>query len=136
MIQAGVACAEIMRNDGILENVAARSKELFDALHKLQKSSTTGHLFTDVRGLGLMVGVEFAAPASITSVSSNKQSLAKVPEKIASRVQAKCLEKGMVSPFVWSGASSALTANLLTAHLDNFNLSNNPLHPYVLALYD
>ena len=63
-------------------------------------------MFADVRGLGLMIGVEFAAPTPAfgqklpagASGSDNTAAAAgaKAPgSKLASRVAAKCLEKGM-----------------------------------------
>jgi len=109
---AGVACAEVMKNDKILENVAARSEQLLAGLQELQSSPKTGHLFADVRGLGLMIGVEFATPApafgqrlpgganqsdnpAIIAASGDVGSGKAVASKAASRVAAKCIEKGM-----------------------------------------
>jgi len=57
-----VACAaanatlEVFENEKVLENVNQRGAELTDALKALQKKYP---LIRDVRGLGLMVGVEF-----------------------------------------------------------------------------
>jgi len=102
---AGVACAEIMKDGSVLENVNARSKEIFGALQELKNSEATGSLIADVRGLGLMVGVEFNAgpdgsklplPPMASSSDNTVSKASKVPSKIASRVQAKCLEKGML----------------------------------------
>ena len=71
----------------------------------MQDSSETKHIFADVRGLGLMIGVEFAAPTPAfgqrlpeqASRSDNvtQGSGSVPPSKLASRVAAKCLEKGM-----------------------------------------
>lgn len=53
---AGVAVLDTFEKENILDNVNARSKQLFDALHELRNSDVTGHLIKDVRGAGLMVG--------------------------------------------------------------------------------
>src|SRR5262249_25664898 len=55
---AAVACAEVMKEEKILDNVIKRSKQMFDTLNELKNSSKTGHLISDVRGLGLMIGLE------------------------------------------------------------------------------
>ena len=90
---AGVACAEVMQEDKILDNVNARSAELFGMLHELQADPKVGPCIADVRGLGLMVGIEFAIPNDpYTSVPEGF----KVPAKMASRVQAKALEKDVL----------------------------------------
>ncbi|KIW00205.1 uncharacterized protein PV09_08245 [Verruconis gallopava] len=63
-----VACAaakaviQVFREEKVLDNVAARSKQLFSFLNGLKASgSKAGKLIEDVRGRGLMVGVQFAA---------------------------------------------------------------------------
>ena len=48
-------------------------------LEELAKSSQTGHMIHDVRGLGLMLALEF-----------------KPGQGFASKVQAKCMEKDML----------------------------------------
>lgn len=53
---AGLAVLDTFEKERILENVNARSKELFDMLKELKASKTTGHLIRDIRGAGLMVG--------------------------------------------------------------------------------
>lgn len=94
-----------MKEDQILDNVQARSSQLLAGIKELQDSSETSHLFADVRGLGLMIGVEFAAPQPAfgqqlpekASGSDNAAQSASPPppSKLASRVAAKCVEKGM-----------------------------------------
>ena len=74
-------------------------------LAELQHSSETGHLFADVRGLGLMIGVEFASPkpafgqklpkGANTSDNAHIASKKTAATKLASRVASKCMEKGM-----------------------------------------
>lgn len=88
---AGVACAEVMQEEKVLENVAARSKQLLDALNALKNSPKTGHLIKDVRGLGLMIGLEFNSPAFPTLTPKD------VPAGISSKVQAKCLQNDMLT---------------------------------------
>ncbi|KAF7318336.1 Acetylornithine aminotransferase [Mycena chlorophos] len=78
-----VACAaanavvDAMHDEHVIENVNARSAELFSSLNAL-KSAHPDHV-VDVRGRGLMVAVEFAGG-----------------ESLASRVAKKCIEKGMI----------------------------------------
>ncbi|EOR00392.1 hypothetical protein E3P92_03476 [Wallemia ichthyophaga] len=91
---AGVECANIMREEKILDNVKARSAELLAALKELQTDSETKHLFADVRGLGLMIGVEFVSsskhPIPNASISNA------TPNNVGGRVQKRCLEKGLM----------------------------------------
>ncbi|KAK6530008.1 hypothetical protein TWF694_003384 [Orbilia ellipsospora] len=88
---AGIACAEVMQEEKVLENVAARSKQLFDTLNALKASPKTGHLIKNIRGLGLMIGLEFNSPTFPTLVPKD------VPKGVASKVQAKCLENDMLT---------------------------------------
>ena len=76
---AGVAVANAFREEKILDNVNARGAELKGMLQDLTKSSQTGHMIHDVRGLGLMLALEF-----------------KPGHGYASKVQAKCMEKDML----------------------------------------
>ena len=78
---AGVAVAKAFKDEKILENVAARSKQLRGMLEKLWGEPEIGQHIHDVRGLGLMLAVEFK-PGSSGSIGS--------------KVQAKCKEKGML----------------------------------------
>lgn len=111
---AGMAVLETFEKENILDNVNARSEQLFATLREVQQSELTGHMIRDVRGAGLMVGVEFTpfteppSAASIISgaaVGANKSESqpGSVPQKggqrvkdIGSRVAKKCLEKGML----------------------------------------
>lgn len=77
---AGVACAEVMQEEKILDNVNRQSEKLFNVLHLLKISAKTKHLISDVRGLGLMAGLEFNESY----------------DGIANKVQAKCLDKGLL----------------------------------------
>ncbi|ETW80968.1 hypothetical protein HETIRDRAFT_445332 [Heterobasidion irregulare TC 32-1] len=88
---AAIAVADAFKEENILANVQARSKELFDSLNALRQSAAGEHIL-DVRGKGLMVAVEFASPSHSAydpAVRSN------APKGFASRVSKKCLEKGM-----------------------------------------
>lgn len=78
---AGVAVAKAFKEEKVLENVAARSKELKGMLDDLWHNSPVGKMIHDVRGLGLMLAVEFK-PGPDGSIGS--------------KVQAKCKEKGML----------------------------------------
>lgn len=54
---AGVATIRAMREENMLENTVARGAQLMDGLRKLQAQYPQ---MGDVRGLGLMIGTEFA----------------------------------------------------------------------------
>jgi 4-aminobutyrate aminotransferase len=53
---AGMAVLETFEKEKILDNVNARSEQLFSALKEVQQSELTGHMIRDIRGAGLMVG--------------------------------------------------------------------------------
>ena len=71
-----------------------RSNQLIAALTKLRSRVDLGPHMLDVRGLGLMIGVEFASPTSVSIHDPN--TLAGSPKNLASRVAKRCLEKGML----------------------------------------
>lgn len=56
---AAKATIDVIREEKLVENAAARGQQLIGALRKLQASHP---VMGDVRGLGLMVGVEFTQP--------------------------------------------------------------------------
>jgi len=87
---AAVATADAFREENILENVNARSKELFGYLEPLRSSPAV----LDIRGQGLMVAVEFASPTGTSAHDPLRNP--KVPAKLASRVAKRCQEKGML----------------------------------------
>jgi 4-aminobutyrate aminotransferase len=58
---AAVATIQAMREEKLVENAAARGKQLIAGLHRLQAEFPQ---IGDVRGLGLMVGVEFGQPGT------------------------------------------------------------------------
>ncbi|BGP20120.1 hypothetical protein JCM10213_000796 [Rhodosporidiobolus nylandii] len=87
---AGVAVQEAFAMEGVLENVEARSKELFAMLDELKADEKVGDTIAEIRGLGLMVGIEFKNGDPYTP------SKAAVPKNMASRVQNICLEKDLL----------------------------------------
>ncbi|KAM0790489.1 hypothetical protein ACM66B_003363 [Microbotryomycetes sp. NB124-2] len=91
---AGIACAEVMKDENVLDNVKERSKEFFGMLNELKNDQQIGNSIAEVRGLGLMIGVEFNSPTD--SLTPSKTG-AKIPANMAARVQAKCLEKDMLT---------------------------------------
>jgi len=56
---AAVATIQVIREEGLLKNAQARGEQLIDGLRWLQERHPS---IGDVRGLGLMVGVEFTDP--------------------------------------------------------------------------
>ncbi|CAA7265717.1 unnamed protein product [Cyclocybe aegerita] len=108
---AAVAVNDVMHEENVMENVQARSTELFSALNALKYDPALNPHILDVRGRGLMVGVEFASPdvsthhfsshsaASLPNISASATPHAKHsshPANMASRVARKCIEKGML----------------------------------------
>lgn len=117
---AGIACAEVMKEEKVLDNVAERGAELLGMLGDLKKDAKAGNTIAEVRGLGLvsypasifgshdgerrvsadfahpsqMIGIEFGSPSDPYTPSLTG---APIPAKMASRVQAKCLEKNMLT---------------------------------------
>ncbi|KAI0315223.1 acetylornithine aminotransferase [Amylostereum chailletii] len=89
---AAVAVADAFKEEKILDNVQARSKELFDGLNKLRQQPELAPYILDVRGQGLMIAVEFASPSHSAYDPAVK---ADAPKALASRVSKRCLEKGM-----------------------------------------
>lgn len=79
---AGVAVAKAFKEERVLENCNARGAELRATLDALRNDPATGGIIHDVRGLGLMLAVEFKAAPDGGSRGS--------------KVQAKCMEKGML----------------------------------------
>jgi 4-aminobutyrate aminotransferase len=78
---AAVATIRAMREERLVENAQARGEELMTGLRHLQEQYPQ---IGDVRGLGLMVGVEFTDPQ------------AKPDKKSAKAVQQACLEENLL----------------------------------------
>jgi len=88
---AAIAVVEAMQEENILQNVNARSKELFNSLNGLRQKHSS-HI-VDIRGEGLMVAVEFSSPSySIRDPVLNRSA----PKNLASRVAKRCIEKGLL----------------------------------------
>lgn len=69
------------------------SQELFAALEALRANPKIAPCILDVRGKGLMVGVEFASPTG--TGAHDRFTNPAVPANLASRVAKRCLEKGL-----------------------------------------
>ncbi|EMD37843.1 hypothetical protein CERSUDRAFT_83595 [Gelatoporia subvermispora B] len=91
---AAVAVADVMKEERILDNVNTRSAELFTALNALRANPKLAPCILDVRGQGLMVAVEFASPVGTSPQDQFVNT--SVPEKLASRVAKRCLDKGLL----------------------------------------
>ena len=65
---AALATIEILQSPGFLDHVRARSRQLVDGLHGLQGEHDT---IKQVRGLGLMIGVEFDAADRLAAVQQH-----------------------------------------------------------------
>ncbi len=58
---AGIAMLDVMKNERVIENAAAKGERLLAAFRKMAERY---ELVADIRGKGLMIGVEFGAPKS------------------------------------------------------------------------
>jgi 4-aminobutyrate aminotransferase len=78
---AAVATIQVIREEGLLENAQARGQQLMAGLRHLQEMYPA---MGDVRGLGLMIGVEFRTPD-------------RRPDKATAKAVAHaCLERGLL----------------------------------------
>ncbi|KAH8712024.1 pyridoxal phosphate-dependent transferase [Phaeosphaeriaceae sp. PMI808] len=98
-----VACAaakaviETFCEENILDNVAARSKQLFSFLHDLKASGTkAGNLIEDIRGKGLMVGVQFANPELQRDSSNTAMRNAQVQPHLGPKIVQECINRNML----------------------------------------
>lgn len=98
-----VACAaakaviEAFRDEKILDNVAARSKQIFKFLNDLKSSGTkAGNLIEDVRGRGLMVGVQFANYELQRDSANTAARHAGSQPQLAPKVVQECLKRDML----------------------------------------
>jgi len=64
---ASLATIEVLTADGFLDEVNARGEQLRTGLRELQADQANG--IVDVRGLGLMNGIQFADPARVAAVA-------------------------------------------------------------------
>ncbi|KAG8745203.1 hypothetical protein FRC10_008515 [Ceratobasidium sp. 414] len=90
---AALAVTNVIRDEKILDNVNARSAELFASIKALRQNPKIAPHILDVRGHGLMVGVEFASPSASSYDASLRPG---APKSMASRVVAKMLERGVL----------------------------------------
>lgn len=98
-----VACAaakaviEVFREENILDNVAARSKQIFGFLHDLKSSGTkAGNLIEDIRGAGLMVGVQFSNPNLQRDSSNTASREAQAQPQLAPKIVQECVKRNML----------------------------------------
>ncbi|KIJ67795.1 hypothetical protein HYDPIDRAFT_107292 [Hydnomerulius pinastri MD-312] len=90
---AGVAVADVFREENVLDNVSARSQELLASLNSLRTDPELSSAIVDVRGNGLMVAVEFASPSYPSGDPALNPS---VPKGLAARVAKRCMDKGLI----------------------------------------
>jgi 4-aminobutyrate aminotransferase len=94
---AAIATIKVFHEEKILDNVAARSKQLFSFLHDLKSSGTkAGSVIEDVRGSGLMVGVQFANPELQRESSNTASQHAQSQPQYAPRVVQECIKRDML----------------------------------------
>lgn len=60
---AGLATIEVMKDEGVVENAAAAGATLVEGIRQL---ASRFEMVKDVRGKGLMIGIEFGEPSSLT----------------------------------------------------------------------
>jgi diaminobutyrate-2-oxoglutarate transaminase len=80
---SGNAYLDVLRRENLLENVQVQGRHLLTALANLQRSTP---LISDVRGVGLILGMEMTAwpAASVTA------------QQVAARVQRAALQRGLI----------------------------------------
>ncbi|KAF2111062.1 pyridoxal phosphate-dependent transferase [Lophiotrema nucula] len=94
---AAKAVIETFREEKILDNVAARSKQLFGFLNELKASGTkAGSLIEDVRGRGLMVGVQFPNPQLQAGSANTAAREANWQGQLAPKVVQECVNRNML----------------------------------------
>lgn len=93
---AATAVIKAFKDEHVLDNVAQRSKQLVSFLRALQHESKYGHLIEDIRGRGLMIGVQFGSPVTKTDSHNSTAATPRKPEQIAPKVVAECLKRNML----------------------------------------
>jgi len=95
---AAFTVVDVMKEENILQNVQARSGELFSALNALKYDPNLRPHIVDIRGRGLMVGLEFASPSSPGVKYDRAVPPLEIPppDHLASRVAKRCIDKGML----------------------------------------
>ncbi|KAF2851937.1 4-aminobutyrate aminotransferas-like protein [Plenodomus tracheiphilus IPT5] len=94
---AATATIKAFHEENILDNVAARSKQIFRFLNDLKLSGTKGgNLIEDIRGSGLMVGLQFKN-AQLQAESDNEAARdAKPTAQIAPQVVQESVKRDML----------------------------------------
>jgi len=82
----GLATLDILEREGLIEEAGRKGKKLLGGLQQLATLETVG----DVRGLGLMCGVEFVEDKASKKPFPSSQ-------KFGARVQKECYRRGLVS---------------------------------------
>jgi 4-aminobutyrate aminotransferase len=94
---AATATIQAFKEERILDNVAARSKQIFSFLNSFKSSGTkAGNLIEDVRGSGLMVGVQFANPALQRDSSNVASRDAQSQPQLAPKIVQECVKRNML----------------------------------------
>lgn len=94
---AATATIRAFHEEKILDNVSARSKQIFSFLHDLKSSGTkAGNLIEDVRGKGLMVGVQFANPELQRDSSNTASKNAQNQPQLAPKIVQECVKRNML----------------------------------------
>lgn len=85
----GLSTLRFIKENSVLENVNIRSKQFLDKLNELKEIYEE---IGDVRGRGLMIGVEIVNP------KGTKDSLGHYPqyEKLALKIQERCFQNGLI----------------------------------------
>jgi acetylornithine aminotransferase len=63
-MRAGVETIRIMERDGLLDNAAAMGRHFTEALQRELAAQLASGAVKDIRGRGLMIGIELAIPCS------------------------------------------------------------------------
>jgi len=77
---AGVATQKVIHEENLIENSAKMGERLRDNLRNIQQSEVSKGLIGDVRGLGLMTGIEFTEEA----------------EGVKAKLSQECLDEGLL----------------------------------------
>ncbi|CBQ70445.1 probable 4-aminobutyrate aminotransferase [Sporisorium reilianum SRZ2] len=94
---AASAVIQAFKDENVLDNVAKRSDQLVSFLTLLKRESTYGRLIEDVRGRGLMIGVQFAdAPTNAGSQNAAAAAGGGAKAQMASKIVAECLKRNML----------------------------------------
>ena len=82
---AAIATLEVIESEGLLQNAAARGEQFIEGFHKMQTSSSAcAGLIGDIRGRGLMLGLEFSPEMGANYLG------------MSARVSQECLKRGVM----------------------------------------